>query len=114
MKKVKNILHLLMMRYLFKMNCSKCNSSKNKVLESRKVDVCIRRRRECLDCSFRFSTQENIVLQKNKAERSPLVNIRRRGHTKAPSKSKRTDSFYIQNDDIDEREFIDSFLKGKL
>lgn len=103
-----------MMRYLFKMNCSKCNSNKNKVLESRKADDSIRRRRECLKCGFRFTTQESVVLQKKEAERRPLVKIRRREHTKASPKTTRTDSYVIQNDDTDEREFIDSFLKGKL
>lgn len=96
------------------MNCSKCNHKKSKVLESRKADDSIRRRRECLKCGFRFTTQESIVLQKNEAERSPLVKIRRRGHTKAPPKSERTDSFYIQSDGVDEREFLDNYLKGKL
>ena len=33
---------------------------------------------------------------------------------KASPKTTRTDSYVIQNDDKDEREFIDSFLKGKL
>jgi len=96
------------------MNCSKCNHKKSKVLESRKADDSIRRRRECLKCGFRFTTQESVVLQKNEAERSPMVKIRKRGHTKAPSKSKRTDSFYIQSDGVDEREFLDNYLKGKL
>lgn len=107
-------MNLMMMRYLFKMNCSNCNHKKSKVLESRKADDSIRRRRECLKCGFRFTTQETVVLQKNEAERSPLVKIRRRGYTKAPPKSERTDSFYIQNDGVDERDFIDNFLKGKL
>jgi len=96
------------------MNCSKCNHKKSKVLESRKADDSIRRRRECLKCGFRFTTQESVVLQKNEAERSPMVKIGRRGHTKASSKSKRTDSFYIQSDGVDEREFLDNYLKGKL
>ena len=107
-------MNLMMMRYLFKMNCSNCNHKKSKVLESRKEDDSIRRRRECLKCGFRFTTQETVVLQKNEAERSPLVKIRRRGHSKVSPKSTRTDSYVVQSDDTDEREFIDNFLKGKL
>ena len=97
-----------------KMNCSKCNHKKSKVLESRKADDSIRRRRECLNCGFRFTTQESVVLQKNEAVRSPLVKIRIRGHNKVSPKSTSIDSYVIQSDETDEREFIDNFLKGKL
>lgn len=44
------------------MRCSQCQSEDTKVVESRDVagGVAIRRRRECLKCSFRFTTYERI------------------------------------------------------
>lgn len=44
------------------MRCSQCQSEDTKVVESRDVaeGVAIRRRRECLDCSFRFTTYERV------------------------------------------------------
>ncbi|MEI7690744.1 MAG: transcriptional regulator NrdR [bacterium] len=42
------------------MNCPNCQKENLKVLEKRDVEgeVAIRRRRECLDCAFRFTTYE--------------------------------------------------------
>ncbi|MEI7616291.1 MAG: transcriptional regulator NrdR [Actinomycetota bacterium] len=42
------------------MKCPNCQSENLKVLEKRDIDgeVAIRRRRECLECSFRFTTYE--------------------------------------------------------
>lgn len=44
------------------MRCSQCQSEDTKVVESRDVagGVAIRRRRECLKCSHRFTTYERI------------------------------------------------------
>lgn len=44
------------------MRCSQCQSEDTKVVESRDVagGVAIRRRRECLECQFRFTTYERI------------------------------------------------------
>jgi len=45
------------------MNCPKCGSENTRVIDSRvsaKANS-IRRRRECEDCGFRFSTQEQII-----------------------------------------------------
>lgn len=44
------------------MRCNQCQSEDSKVVESRDVaeGVAIRRRRECLDCSFRFTTYERV------------------------------------------------------
>lgn len=44
------------------MRCSQCQSEDTKVVESRDVSegVAIRRRRECLDCHFRFTTYERV------------------------------------------------------
>lgn len=44
------------------MRCSQCQSEDTKVVESRDVaeGVAIRRRRECLDCHYRFTTYERV------------------------------------------------------
>ncbi len=44
------------------MKCPKCGSLEDKVLETRqsKEGAVIKRRRECLDCGFRFTTYERI------------------------------------------------------
>lgn len=46
------------------MLCPVCSSNETKVVDSRnnKNNMTIRRRRECSECSFRFSTQEEIEL----------------------------------------------------
>ena len=41
------------------MYCPFCSHGETKVLESRLVDTSMRRRRECLKCSNRFTTYEN-------------------------------------------------------
>ena len=45
------------------MNCPECNSS-TKVIESRESSNSIRRRRECISCSERFTTHEKIHITK--------------------------------------------------
>lgn len=42
------------------MNCPSCNFKNTKVIESRESFESIRRRRECLECSKRFTTYEKI------------------------------------------------------
>ena len=44
------------------MRCIKCNSLEDKVIDSRmsKDGISIRRRRECLDCGYRFTTYEQL------------------------------------------------------
>lgn len=46
------------------MRCPNCGTSESKVLDSRPVDEggAIRRRRECTECQFRFSTYEEIEI----------------------------------------------------
>lgn len=46
----------------YKMYCSKCGSLEDKVIDSRlaKDGKSIRRRRECVDCGFRYTTYEEI------------------------------------------------------
>jgi transcriptional repressor NrdR len=54
------------------MKCQRCGSLDNKVVESRDVadNDAIRRRRECLNCGYRFTTYERL-------ERPTLVVIKR-------------------------------------
>lgn len=56
------------------MNCPKCNTDHDKVLESRsnKEGTSIRRRRLCLNCGYRFTSYEHI-------ERKPIVVIKKDG-----------------------------------
>lgn len=44
------------------MKCPKCQSEELSVVDSRGDDGSIRRRRECQDCSYRFTTFERIEL----------------------------------------------------
>lgn len=56
------------------MRCPKCTSIEDKVIDSRisKEGTSIRRRRECTECGYRFTTQESFV-------RDSLVVIKRDG-----------------------------------
>ncbi len=44
------------------MFCPKCNSDKSSVTDSRGDGGAIRRRRECQDCGYRFTTYERVEL----------------------------------------------------
>ncbi|MBQ0072450.1 MAG: transcriptional repressor NrdR [Spirochaetales bacterium] len=56
------------------MNCPKCGSNNDKVLESRanKDGSAIRRRRECLSCGYRFTSYDHI-------DRKPVIVIMKDG-----------------------------------
>ncbi|MHC5267668.1 transcriptional regulator NrdR [Enterococcus sp. LJL98] len=56
------------------MQCPKCHHSSSKVVDSRQADDgrTIRRRRECENCGFRFTTFERI-------EETPLLVIKKNG-----------------------------------
>ena len=56
------------------MRCPKCTSIEDKVIDSRisKEGSTIRRRRECMECGYRFSTTETLV-------RDGLIVIKRDG-----------------------------------
>lgn len=41
------------------MICPKCQTKDTKVVDSRVLGNCVRRRRECTKCDYRFSTYEN-------------------------------------------------------
>ncbi len=45
------------------MRCPKCGSNRDRVIDSRSIndESGVRRRRECTDCSYRFTTVEEIV-----------------------------------------------------
>ena len=45
------------------MRCPKCGENKDKVIDSRSVrdGMGVRRRRECLNCSYRFTTLEGVI-----------------------------------------------------
>ena len=43
------------------MKCPYCSSVDSKVIDSREVNSGVRRRRQCLDCSSRFTTYEKVL-----------------------------------------------------
>lgn len=65
------------------MYCSKCSSLEDKVIDSRlsKDGRSIRRRRECLNCGFRFTTYEEV-------ERAELRVSKRDGRSEPFNKEK--------------------------
>ncbi len=56
------------------MNCIKCGCEDSKVIDSRSIEEgnSIRRRRECLNCKYRFTTYEKI-------EYTPIIVIKKNG-----------------------------------
>lgn len=65
------------------MRCPKCGCLEDKVIDSRasKEGATIRRRRECLECSHRFTTYEQV-------ERPRLLVMKRDGRSEEFSKDK--------------------------
>src|SRR5512136_1792867 len=65
------------------MRCPKCGCQDDKVIDSRasREGATIRRRRECVGCSFRFTTYEEI-------ERAGLVVVKRDGRREDFSREK--------------------------
>jgi transcriptional repressor NrdR len=63
------------------MNCPSCGFEESKVIDSRSVNDGVRRRRECLNCNFRFTTYERI-------QTTNLVVIKRSGLREEYSRSK--------------------------
>jgi transcriptional repressor NrdR len=66
------------------MKCPQCAFEEDKVVDSRttKEGEAIRRRRECLKCSFRFTTYEYI-------ERAPLMVVKKDGRREHYSRQKK-------------------------
>ena len=63
--------------------CPSCQNTDSRVLESRAADGgrSVRRRRECLNCEFRFTTYERV-------ETVPITVIKRSGNRETFSRSK--------------------------
>jgi len=90
------------------MICPKCHSGLSKVVDKRnsRNNMSIRRRRECLNCSFRFTTYEalenNTVLVRKKSgkleefNRDKLKNSLLKGLRKRPINEEAVDKFLDQ------------------
>ena len=65
------------------MQCPSCQHTDSRVLESRAADGgrSVRRRRECLNCEFRFTTYERV-------ETVPITVVKRNGHRETFNRSK--------------------------
>ena len=65
------------------MQCPSCQNTDSRVLESRAADSgrSVRRRRECLNCEFRFTTYERV-------ETVPITVIKRNGNREIFSRNK--------------------------
>ena len=65
------------------MQCPSCQNTDSRVLESRAADGgrSVRRRRECLNCEFRFTTYERVEIV-------PITVIKRNGHREIFNRSK--------------------------
>ncbi|MDP1578844.1 MAG: transcriptional regulator NrdR [Candidatus Didemnitutus sp.] len=65
------------------MRCPKCTSIEDKVIDSRiaRDGNTIRRRRECLECGYRFTTNEGLV-------RDNLIVVKRDGRTEPFTRDK--------------------------
>tara|TARA_B100000029_G_C17148080_1_gene804948 strand:+ start:48 stop:503 length:456 start_codon:yes stop_codon:yes gene_type:complete len=72
------------------MKCTKCSSIDSKVVDSRLTQdsTSIRRRRECLDCAFRFTTYEYIL-------KNPIMVVKKTGIREEFDRKKMEDSFRI-------------------
>ncbi len=65
------------------MQCPSCQNTDSRVLESRSADSgrSVRRRRECLNCDFRFTTYERV-------ETAPITVLKRNGAKELFNRSK--------------------------
>ncbi|WP_038014871.1 transcriptional regulator NrdR [Synechococcus sp. WH 8016] len=65
------------------MQCPSCQNTDSRVLESRAAEGgrSVRRRRECLNCEFRFTTYERV-------EMVPITVLKRNGHREIFNRSK--------------------------
>ena len=72
------------------MKCLNCESEDSKVVDSRSVQqgASIRRRRECNECLFRFTTYEYILT-------NPVMVIKKSGDREEYERKKLEKSFYI-------------------
>ena len=65
------------------MQCPKCSSLENDVIDSRAASQAVRRRRQCCICSYRFTTYERI-------ERPRLMVIKKGGERESFNREKLT------------------------
>ena len=65
------------------MQCPSCQNTDSRVLESRAADAgkSVRRRRECLNCDFRFTTYERV-------ENVPITVFKRNGNREIFNRNK--------------------------
>jgi len=65
------------------MQCPSCQNTDSRVLESRSADAgrSVRRRRECLNCDFRFTTYERV-------ETVPMTVLKRNGNRETFNRNK--------------------------
>ena len=65
------------------MQCPRCHHNGSRVVDSRPADDgrAIRRRRECEDCRFRFTTFERV-------ERTPLLGVKKNGNREEYNREK--------------------------
>ena len=94
------------------MICPVCNSEKSKVLESRKSSYGIRRRRECLDCGNRFTTLETIIKKQEKRKLKNDVAEEITNNYDGIETEVKDD--LVSTVDLDEQEFLQGYLKGKI
>lgn len=84
------------------MFCPKCNSERSSVTDSRSDGGAIRRRRECQDCGYRFTTYERVELvlpavikkdgRREVFDREKIRNGLRRACEKRPVSTERIDA----------------------
>ena len=72
------------------MKCPNCQAEESKVIDSRSIhqSTSIRRRRECIDCSFRYTTYEYI-------QENPVLVIKKSGDREEYDRNKLEKSFHI-------------------
>lgn len=72
------------------MKCPNCQAEESKVIDSRSIhqSTSIRRRRECIDCSFRYTTYEYV-------QENPVMVIKKSGDREEYDRNKLEKSFHI-------------------
>ncbi len=90
------------------MKCQQCGNLDNKVVESRDVadNDAIRRRRQCLACSYRFTTYERL-------ERPSLVVVKRDGTRQLFSRDKLLQGLQLSSEKTSVTNLqLESFVAG--
>ena len=95
------------------MRCPRCGSMESKVLESRTLadGNSIRRRRECIDCSYRYTSYERIeekqlmVIKRSSALREPFDRVKIERGVQQAVRKRPVSQMQIANmiDEIEER-----------